>query len=52
MDWLGLIAILGLVVTLIWLSLKCRLDAEAFGKLADVIEAIVDAVKDPPEEKE
>lgn len=52
MDWLGLIAILGLMVTLIWLSLKSKLDAQAFGKLAEVVEAIIDIVKDTPEEKE
>ena len=49
MDWLGLVAVVGLIVTLVWLSLKDKLDKEAFTKLAEAVEAIVDAVKDKPE---
>lgn len=47
MDWLGLIAVVALCGTLVWLSLKSKLDREAFGKLAETVEEIIDAIKDP-----
>ena len=49
MEWLGLIAVVGLMVTLLILGLKDKLDRKAFAKLAETVEEIVDAVKDKPE---